>query len=114
MTKTFRETFLVSLFFRNKIYCIAIIDADEKLVSCEFIGCNENVSPYLIGATTDIQALEQEPCEDAISRQAYIERYRTWGYSEYGRKIDNEELAIRVAMSYESRRKTAFTYRIYT
>lgn len=41
----------------------------------------------------------QEPCEDAISRQAYIERFKKWGYSEFGRKMDNEELAIRVAMS---------------
>lgn len=36
---------------------------------------------------------------DCISRQAYIERYRKWAYSEYGRKLDNEVLAIRVAMS---------------
>ena len=43
--------------------------------------------------------LEQQPCGDAISRQAYIERYRKWSYSEYGRKIDNGALAIRVAMS---------------
>jgi hypothetical protein len=49
-----------------------------------------------------IKALEQQPCEDAISRQAYIERYRKWGYSEYGRKMDNEALAIRVAMSLPS------------
>ena len=40
---------------------IAIIDTDEKPVSCEFIGCNGNVTPYLIGTTTDIKALEQEP-----------------------------------------------------
>lgn len=46
-----------------------------------------------------LKALEQEPCEDAISRQAYIERFRKWGYSEFGRKMDNEALAIRVAMS---------------
>lgn len=48
---------------------IAIIDADEKPVSCEFIGCNGNVTPYLIGTTTDIKALEIEPCEDCISRK---------------------------------------------
>lgn len=40
---------------------IAIIDADEKPVSCEFIGCNGNVAPYLIGATTNIKSLEQMP-----------------------------------------------------
>lgn len=39
---------------------IAIIDADEKPVSCEFIGCNGNVAPYLIGATTNIKLLEQD------------------------------------------------------
>ncbi len=51
---------------------IAIIDADEKPVSCEFIGCNGNVAPYRIGATTNIKALEQEPCEDCISRKAVL------------------------------------------
>ena len=45
---------------------MAIIDADEKPVSCEFIGCNGNVSPYLIGATDNIKALEQEPILDKI------------------------------------------------
>ena len=50
---------------------MAIIDADEKPVSCEFIGCNGNVAPYLIGATTNIKALEQGP-EDAISRKAVL------------------------------------------
>ena len=40
---------------------IAVIDADEKPVSCEFIGCNGNVAPYLIGATTNIKPLEQKP-----------------------------------------------------
>ena len=43
---------------------MAIIDADEKPVSCEFIGCNGNATPYLIGTTTNIKALEQEPSED--------------------------------------------------
>lgn len=52
---------------------MAIIDSDEKPVSCEFIGCNGNVAPYLIGATTNIKALEQQPCEDAISRESVIE-----------------------------------------
>lgn len=40
--------------------------------------------------------------DDAISRQAYIKRFKKWGYSEFGRKMDNEELAIRVAMSLPS------------
>ena len=57
---------------------IAVIDADEKPVSCEFIGCNGNVAPYLIGATTNIKPLEQQPTprnnlaessQDCISRQ---------------------------------------------
>lgn len=46
---------------------MAIIDADEKPVSCEFIGCNGNVAPYLIGATTNIKELEQQS-EDCVSR----------------------------------------------
>lgn len=45
---------------------MAIIDADEKPISCEFIGCNGNVAPYLIGATTNIKPLEQEPILDKI------------------------------------------------
>ena len=40
---------------------MAIIDTDEKPISCEFIGCNGNVTPHLIGATNDIKALDQEP-----------------------------------------------------
>ena len=51
---------------------MAIIDADEKPVSCEFIECNGNVAPYLIGATTNIKTLEQEPILDKI--RAEIER----------------------------------------
>ena len=53
---------------------MAIIDADEKPVSCEFIGCNGNVTPYLIGATTNIKELEQEPVLDKI--KAEIEKHR--------------------------------------
>ena len=61
---------------------MAIIDADEKPVSCEFIGCNGNVAPYLIGATTNIEALEQEPCEDAISRETVASEFADWfGYN---------------------------------
>lgn len=41
---------------------IAVIEADEKPVSCEFLGCNGNVTPYLLGATTNIkEAPEKEP-----------------------------------------------------
>ena len=43
-----------------------------------------------------------ETDKDTISRQAYIERYRKWGYSEFGRKMGNDALAIRVAMSLPS------------
>ena len=48
---------------------MAIIDADEKPVSCEFIGCNGNVAPYLIGATTNIKALEQESILERIKAE---------------------------------------------
>lgn len=54
---------------------IAIINADEKPVSCEFFGCNGNVRPYSLGTTTDIKALKQEPCEDAVSRQAVLNEF---------------------------------------
>ena len=56
---------------------MAIIDADEKPVSCEFIGCNGNVAPYLIGSTTNIESLEQELPEECISRQKALEPYKT-------------------------------------
>ena len=46
-----------------------------------------------------IKALEQEPCEDAISRQAFIKRYEEWMYSEYGKHCEKDALAIRVANS---------------
>ncbi len=49
-----------------------------------------------------IKALSAEPCEDCISREAYIERFRKWAYSEYGHKMDDGALAIRVAMSLPS------------
>lgn len=45
---------------------MAILDAYEKPVSCDFIGCNGNVTPYLIGSTTDIKELEQEPSIDEL------------------------------------------------
>lgn len=51
---------------------IAIIDADEKPVSCEFIGCKGNIAPYLIGATTNIKALEQEPVLDKIRAEIKV------------------------------------------
>jgi hypothetical protein len=56
---------------------VAVIDTDEKPVCCEFIGCNGNVAPYLIGATTDIKSLDQGSVIDKIraeieqSRQCY-------------------------------------------
>lgn len=52
---------------------IATIDTDEKPVSCEFIGCNGNVQPYSLGTTNDIKILDQEPCDDCISRQVMDE-----------------------------------------
>ncbi len=55
---------------------MAIIDVDEKPVSCEFIGCNGNTAPYLIGATTSIKVLEQEPILDRI--RAEIEEIETY------------------------------------
>ena len=57
---------------------MAIIDADEKPVSCEFIGCNGNVAPYLIGATTNIKPLEQESILDKI--RAEIENTEISGH----------------------------------
>ena len=38
---------------------VAIIDSDEKPVSCEFIGCNGNTVPYEIGTTTDIKTVDE-------------------------------------------------------
>ncbi len=70
----------------EKIICKIFLE-DE----CKDKSCNE----YKLL----MDLVEAQPCEDAISRQAYIERFRKWAYSEFGRKMDNEALAIRVAMS---------------
>ena len=54
---------------------IAIIDADEQPARCEFI-CNGSAAPYLLAATTDIKALEQEPTQSTGLAQLdeYIKR----------------------------------------
>lgn len=54
---------------------MAIIDADEKPVSCKFIGCNGNVAPYLIGETTNIKPLENQP-KTIQEKQADSEKYQ--------------------------------------
>jgi hypothetical protein len=64
-----------------------------------FLPTNEEANRIIDSLDRVTEYIEKQPCEDAISRQAYIERYRKWGYSEYGRKMNNEALAIRVAMS---------------
>ena len=69
----------------------------KELLECSYVDRFEDSENEALDMA--IKALDQEPCDDAISRQAYIERFRKWGYSEYGRRIDNEALAIRVAMS---------------
>jgi hypothetical protein len=77
-----------------------MIDADALLDAFAAENDAKECQWTLYGIKRKIEdAPRQEPCEDAISRQAYIERYRKWGYSEYGRKMNNEALAIRVAMS---------------
>ena len=43
-----------------------------------------------------------EPCDDAISREAFITRYREWMKSEYGKIPDDDALAIRVIKSLPS------------
>lgn len=70
---------------------MAIIDADEKPVCCEFFGCNGNVAPYSIGATNNIKAFEQGPC-DAISRQMMLEIAK----SSKSNWIDNSVLFKRI------------------
>ena len=49
-----------------------------------------------------IKALEQEPCEDCISREAFINRYREWHKSEYGRTPSDDAIGLRVAKSLPS------------
>ena len=41
----------------------------------------------------------KEPCEDAVSREAFIKRFDEWMYSEYGRHSEKDTLAIRVVKS---------------
>lgn len=49
------------------------------------------------GADIDkaIKVLEQKPCEDYVSREAFIELYKEWMHSEYGKTPDDDALAIR-------------------
>lgn len=69
---------------------MAIIDADEKPISCEFIGCNGNVAPYLIGATTNIKPLEQEPILDKIRAEVEVlyDSIDTVSHNEYENAYD--------------------------
>ncbi len=46
--------------------------------------------------------IEQEPCEDCISRKEFIKRYREWHYSEYGCKPSYDTIAIMLANSMPS------------
>lgn len=46
-----------------------------------------------------IKVLEQEHCEDAISREEFIERYKKWAHIEFGNDVSDGALAIRVAKS---------------
>ena len=57
---------------------IAIIDTDEKPVSCEFIGCNGNVAPYSLGATTNIVEYSDEISNILAEIKAKIEDERTF------------------------------------
>lgn len=67
---------------------MAIIDADEKPVSCEFIGCNGNVAPYLIGATANIKPLEQESILDKIKAEILDEvEYAYADFDEYKKNV---------------------------
>lgn len=45
---------------------------------------------------------EQEPCDDTVSREAFITRYREWMKSEYGKIPDDDTLTIRVIKSLPS------------
>lgn len=49
-----------------------------------------------------LKSLEQEPCEDCISRKEFIKRYRAWHYSEYGCKPSYDTIAIMLANSMPS------------
>ena len=46
--------------------------------------------------------LDLTPCDDAISREAFIKRYDEWMYSEYGKHCEKDALAIRAANSLPS------------
>lgn len=60
----------------------------------------ESIRNDIVQATSlGIKALEQQPCDDAISREAFIKRYDEWMYSEYGKHCEKDALAIRVASS---------------
>ena len=91
---------------------MAIIDADEKPVSCKCIGCNGNVVPYLSGETTNIKPLEQEsfinkpcvsekPCEhdknvvlDKIAKEITDNSYLS--YDDNPRHIIDEDWVLEI------------------
>lgn len=49
-----------------------------------------------------IKSLEQEPCEDAVSRDTFITRYKEWMRIERGKIPNDDTLAIRVIKSLPS------------
>lgn len=82
---------------------MAVIDADEKPVCCEFIGCNGNVAPYLIGSTTDIKSLEED--KPYIKGDYYDGfknglRTRKWRYDKMKAKIEQVRQAYEASMDY--------------
>ena len=74
---------------------MAIIDANERPVSCEFIGCNGNVAPYLIGTTTDIKAVcdKQRYVVPGINndKMEFVDKYSVRAFNRYVEFIKHVE-----------------------
>lgn len=79
---------------------MAIIDAEEKPVSCKFLGCDGNVIPYLIGTTTDIKALKQESVLDKIKAEITDKSYLS--YDNNPRHIIDESWVLEIIDKYKT------------
>ena len=78
-------------------------EAKKELSKMIFeLGFEDNVDDKVYALNMAIKALSQEPCDDVVSREVFITRYRKWMKIEYGKIPDDDTLAIRVIKSLPS------------
>ena len=72
------------------------------MFDCKELECGKEWDGHTEEDVTRLLSLEQEPCEDAVSRDAFITRYKEWMRSERGKIPNDDTLAIRVIKSLPS------------